>query len=222
MSKKPLIIAIDGPAASGKGTLARKIAAHYGLPHLDTGLTYRGVAEIMLCRGVSLEDEGQAVSIASKLDLSQLDISNLGRHEIGEAASKIAVFPRMRQTLVAMQRNFALSQPLGAVLDGRDIGTVVVPEAAAKLYVTASAEVRARRRYEEIVAKGKAADIATILADITRRDERDRHRREGALKQAQDAYLLDTSKLTIESAFLVACRFIDMRATSEDCAAFFG
>jgi len=216
VSALPFIIAIDGPAASGKGTLARRIAAHYCLPHLDTGLTYRAVAQIMLRDHVPLDNVTQATSIAHRLDLSRLDADSLSLHEIGEAASKIAVFAPLRQALVAAQRRFALSQKTGAVLDGRDIGTIVVPEASAKLYVTALAEIRAKRRYDEIIARGKQADLAAILADITRRDVRDMTRREGALKQAQDAYLLDTTKLTIETAFVQACHFIDARRMQEN------
>jgi len=206
---QPLIIAIDGPAASGKGTLARKLAAHYGLPHLDTGLTYRAVARGLLLEGISLEDEAQAVMMADRLDLSQLNADILGRHEIGEAASKIAVFPRLRQALVAAQRRFALSQAKGAVLDGRDIGTVVMPDATVKFYVTAAPEIRAARRYQEIITKGGSADFDAILADLHRRDARDRERAEGALKQALDAHLLNTTKLTIETACAQACHFID-------------
>jgi len=207
----PLIIAIDGPAASGKGTLSRKIAAHYGLAHLDTGLTYRAVAQVLLRNGMALENQAQAVAVAQKLDLSQLDFHNLAAHKIAETASKIATFPLLRQSLVVAQRDFALAQQNGAVLDGRDIGTVVLPDAQAKLYVTADAETRARRRYQQIIAKGDAADYEVILADLIRRDERDINRAEGALKQAPDAYLIDTTKLTIEKAFLAACRFIDSK-----------
>jgi len=212
-SHPPLIIAIDGPAASGKGTLARQIAAHYGLAHLDTGLTYRGVAQQMLREGKNLDDETAALAIAQKLDLSQLDKDSLAlsAHEIGEAASKIAVFACLRQALVAAQRTFALSQISGVVLDGRDIGTVVMPDATIKFYVTATVQARAKRRAQEIIARGGQADLDNILVDIARRDARDMARKEGALKQAQDAHLLDTTKLTIEAAFLAACHFIDER-----------
>jgi len=209
VSALPFIITIDGPAASGKGTLARKISAHYGLSHLDTGLTYRAVAREMLREGKNLDDEKQVLLIAQSLDLSQLDRAVLSAHEIGETASRIAVFASLRKVLVAAQRRFVLSHSRGVVLDGRDTGTIVVPEAAAKLYVTASPEIRARRRYEEVIARGAQANLEAILADIKRRDMRDMTRKEGALKQAADAYLLDTSKLTIEAAFLSACRFID-------------
>ena len=148
-----LVIAIDGPAAAGKGTLARKLAAHYGLPHLDTGLTYRATAKALLDAGKPLDDEAIAAEMAGAIDLSGLDRAVLSAHEIGEAASKVAAMPRVRVALVAAQRRFA-ETGRGAVLDGRDIGTVVCPDATVKLYVTADAELRARRRYDEIVAGG--------------------------------------------------------------------
>jgi len=211
LTEKPLIIAIDGPAASGKGTLARLIAAHYDLPHLDTGLTYRAVAAAMLQQGIALDDEGAALEIANKLDLSRLDAAKLSRHEIGEAASKIAVFAPLRQCLVAAQRHFAYSHPKGAVLDGRDIGTIVLPEARSKLFITASPEIRAERRYNEIITKGGVADFAAILADLNRRDARDSARKDGALKQAADAHLLDTTNLTIEEVLALAVKVIDTK-----------
>jgi CMP/dCMP kinase len=204
----PLIIAIDGPAASGKGTLARLIAATYGLPHLDTGLTYRAVAKAMLDQGLSLDDAAIAEQAARRIDLSTLDRSVLSAHAIGEAASKIAVFPGVRRTLVEQQRAFA-NQPGGAVLDGRDIGTVVCPDALVKLYVTASPEVRALRRFDEIQHNGGTADFATIIDDVKRRDERDTGRADSPLRPAADAHLLDTSLMTIEAAFLAARTIID-------------
>ena len=149
MSAEPLIIAIDGPAASGKGTLARRLAAHYGLRHLDTGLTYRAVAAALLEAGSDITDEAAAKAAAAALDLSALDRERLSAHGIGEAASKIAMLPVLRRQLVEKQRVFAADPP-GAVLDGRDIGTVVCPDAVAKLYVTASPQVRARRRTAEM------------------------------------------------------------------------
>jgi len=206
---RPLIIAIDGPAASGKGTLARKIAVHYGLAHLDTGLTYRAVAQIMLQHGAALDDERQALMLTGEVDWSRLDADILRQHDVGEAASKIATLPMLRQVMVAMQRQFVSLHSQGAVLDGRDIGTVVLPQAHAKLFVTASPEIRAERRYQEIITKGGTADFAAILADLSRRDVRDKERKEGALKQASDAYLLETTKLTIEAAFAQSCHFID-------------
>ena len=202
------IIAIDGPAAAGKGTLSRKIAEVYGFHHLDTGLTYRATAKALLDAGKPLDDEAIAEETALHLDLAGLDRSVLSRHEVGEAASKIAVMPAVRRALVTAQRAFSLRQP-GTVLDGRDIGTVVCPEAPVKLYVTASPEIRARRRYDEIVAGGGTADYEAIFADVKKRDERDMGRSDSPLKPAEDAHLLDTSEMSIEAAFQAAKAIID-------------
>lgn len=204
-----MIIAIDGPAAAGKGTLSRQIAETYGFHHLDTGLTYRATAKALVDAGLPLDDEAVAARMAEKLDLAGLDRSVLSRHEIGEAASKIAVMPSVRRALVDAQRLFSLRSP-GTVLDGRDIGTVVCPQAPVKLYVTASAEVRARRRYDEIVARGQAADFEAIFEDVKRRDERDMGRADSPLKPAEDAHLLDTSEMSIEAAFQAAKSLIDL------------
>ena len=201
-------IAIDGPAAAGKGTLSRRIAEDYGFHHLDTGLTYRAAAKALIDRGLPLDDEAVAADVAKNLDLGGLDRSVLSAHAIGEAASKIAVMPSVRRALVEAQQGFAAREP-GTVLDGRDIGTVVCPDAPVKLYVTASAEVRAKRRHDEIVAGGGAADYDTILDDIRRRDERDMGRADSPLKPADDAHLLDTSEMSIEAAFSAAKSFID-------------
>lgn len=203
-----LAIAIDGPAASGKGTLARRLARHYGLRHLDTGLTYRAVAARLLEEDLPLDDEATAEAAARTLDLGALDRARLAQHHIGEAASKVAVMPGVRRALVDKQRAFAAAPP-GAVLDGRDIGTVVCPDAAVKLYVTASAEVRAVRRFREITDGGGAADYEAVLADIRRRDARDMGRADSPLRPAADAHLLDTSEMDIEAAFMAACRLID-------------
>ncbi|TWD55824.1 cytidylate kinase [Agrobacterium vitis] len=201
-------IAIDGPAAAGKGTLSRRIAEAYGFHHLDTGLTYRATAKALLDAGLPLDDEAVAERVALALDLSGLDRNVLSKHEIGEAASKIAVMPAVRRALVEAQRRFALKS-LGTVLDGRDIGTVVCPDAPVKLYVTASSEVRARRRYDEIVARGEEADYASIFEDVKRRDARDMGRADSPLKPAEDAHLLDTSEMSIEAAFQAAKTYID-------------
>ena len=203
-----MIVAIDGPAGAGKGTLARRLADYYHLPQLDTGLTYRAVAHMLLTRGWPLGDEPHAVEAARLVDLASLDRRVLSAHAVGEAASRVAVIPAVRKILVDKQRAFA-SQPSGAVLDGRDIGTVVCPEAEVKLYVTASAEVRAGRRLAEIEANGGAGDFATILTDIRRRDERDTGRADSPLRPAPDAHLLDTSEMDIEAAFQAARAIVE-------------
>lgn len=207
-----MIIAIDGPAAAGKGTLSRRIAEAYGFHHLDTGLTYRATAKALLDADLPLNDEAIAEGVALNLDLRRLDRDILSAHHIGEAASKIAVMPAVRRALVEAQRSFSTRLP-GTVLDGRDIGTVVCPQAAVKLYVTASPEVRARRRYDEIIAKGLEADFDAIFADVKTRDERDMGRADSPLKPAEDAHLLDTSEMSIEAAFLAAKTLIDAALT---------
>lgn len=203
-----LLIAIDGPAASGKGTLARRLADYYHLPHLDTGLTYRAVAWDLLRNGQSLDDEMAAIEGARHVDLSNLDKHALSAHGVGEAASRVAVIPELRRILVDKQRDFA-RQPGGAVLDGRDIGTVVAPEADVKLYIIASPEVRAQRRLRDIEDRGGSADMSEILADIRRRDERDMSRADSPLRPASDAHLLDTSDMSIEAAFRAARAIVD-------------
>jgi cytidylate kinase len=203
-----MIIAIDGPAAAGKGTLSRLIAGQYGFHHLDTGLTYRATAKALLDAGLPLDDEAAAARMAAALDLANLDRTVLSRHDVGEAASKIAVMPAVRRALVEAQRTFSRKMP-GTVLDGRDIGTVVCPDAPLKFYVTASPEVRARRRYDEVVANGVTADYAAIFEDVKRRDERDTGRTDSPLKPAEDALLLDTSEMSIEAAFQAAKTIID-------------
>lgn len=201
-------IAIDGPAAAGKGTLSRRIADVYGFHHLDTGLTYRATAKALLDAGLPLNDEAAAEKTALTLDLAGLDRAVLAKHEVGEAASKVAVMPAVRRALVEAQRAFAAKEP-GTVLDGRDIGTVVCPNAPVKLYVTASPGVRARRRYDEIVASGGEPDFDAIFADVKTRDERDMGRADSPLKPAEDAHLLDTSEMGIEAAFQAAKSIID-------------
>jgi cytidylate kinase len=203
-----LLIAIDGPAASGKGTLARRLADYYHLPHLDTGLTYRAVAHRLVTHGLPLDNAAAAATAARQVDLTNLDKHALSAHAVGDAASRVAIIPEVRRILVEKQRDFA-RQPGGAVLDGRDIGTVVCPDADVKLYVTASAEVRAQRRLRDIENRGGTADVAGILADIRRRDERDTGRADSPLKPAADAHLLDTSDMSIEAAFRAARTIVD-------------
>jgi CMP/dCMP kinase len=194
-----VIIAIDGPAASGKGTLGKKLAAHYGLRHLDSGLLYRAVAKAVLDSGFKPDDRQAAMMLAKSLDLAHLNEAALKTPKVGEAASIISAFPEVRAALVAFQREFA-AKPPGAVLDGRDIGTVICPNADVKIYVTATPEVRARRRAAEYRAQGRHIDEAAVLADILKRDERDTKRAAAPLKQAPDAHLLDTTHLAIDSA----------------------
>ncbi|MFK3962941.1 (d)CMP kinase [Ensifer adhaerens] len=201
-------IAIDGPAAAGKGTLSRRIAEEYGFHHLDTGLTYRATAKALLDGGLPLDDEAVAEKVAREVELAGLDRSVLSAHVIGEAASKIAVMPAVRRALVEAQQVFSLREP-GTVLDGRDIGTVVCPDAPVKLYVTASPEVRAQRRYDEIIGNGQPADYQTIFEDVKKRDERDMGRADSPLRPADDAHLLDTSEMSIEAAFQAAKSLID-------------
>ena len=210
MSRRPVLVAIDGPAASGKGTLARRLAAHFGLRHLDTGLTYRAVAAALVRAGAPLEDEQAALKTASSVDFSKLDRRLLSGHEIGEAASRVATMPALRRALVEKQRAFA-DLPPGAVLDGRDIGTVVLPHAAAKLFVTASPETRAHRRALELRAGGADIQEEAVLADIRRRDARDMGRSDSPLRAASDAYLLDTTDLDIEAAFRAAVDYVSGR-----------
>ncbi|MBO3758508.1 (d)CMP kinase [Ciceribacter sp. L1K22] len=203
-----MIIAIDGPAAAGKGTLSRRIAETYGFHHLDTGLTYRATAKALLDAGLPLNDERVAADVALRIDLGGLDRDVLSAHDIGEAASKIAVMPAVRRALVEAQRQFASREP-GTVLDGRDIGTIVCPDAKVKFYVTASPEIRARRRYDEILGKGGEAVLEDIFDDVRKRDERDMGRADSPLRPADDAHLLDTSEMSIEAAFMAARGIID-------------
>jgi cytidylate kinase len=198
-----VIIAIDGPAASGKGTLGKHLAAHFGLRHLDTGLLYRAVAKALLDQGAALDDPARASAAARALDPVRFDEAALKSHEVGEAASIVSAIPEVRAALVDYQRAFA-TRPPGAVLDGRDIGTVIAPDADVKIFVTASAQERARRRARELAAQGAAANEAEILADIERRDERDRARAVAPLVPAPDAHLLDTTHLDIDAAVRAA------------------
>src|SRR5947208_8285227 len=184
-----MIIAIDGPAASGKGTLGKKLAAHYGFRHLDTGLLYRAVAKALLDAGHIATDEGRAVAAAKAIDPTRFDEAALKRYEVGEAASVVSAIPGVRAALFNLQQEFAASPP-GAVLDGRDIGTVICPNAEVKIFVTASPEVRAGRRANELRGRGEKVDERAILSDIIARDERDRSRATAPLMQAPDAHLL--------------------------------
>jgi CMP/dCMP kinase len=205
-----MIIAIDGPAASGKGTLAQRIAAHFGLPHLDTGLLYRAVARDLRRLGQPLDDVQAATTAARNLDAATLDDPGLRGPGLGEAASIVARIPEVREALLAFQRDFA-RRPPGAVLDGRDIGTVVCPEADVKIYVTATPEVRAERRYLDKQNRGEATTYAVVLDDIRRRDERDAGRDAAPMRPAGDAVLLDTSNLAIEAAFDMAIGVISRK-----------
>ncbi|WP_370676148.1 (d)CMP kinase [Pleomorphomonas sp. PLEO] len=192
--KRPLLIAIDGPAAAGKGTLAQSLAGRLDLPYLDTGLLYRSIGKLMRIAGLDLDDAQAATIIAEKLTPDDLQRTDLRGREAGELASRVAVHPGVRAALIAFQRDFAHG-PRGAVLDGRDIGTVICPDADVKLYVTASAEVRARRRTDELLAKGRLVDYEAILAEVKARDARDSGRAEAPLRPAADAIVIDTSVL---------------------------
>jgi cytidylate kinase len=195
-----MIVTIDGPAASGKGTLARRLGETLGVPVLDTGLLYRSVADHLLRNGQSLDDAKAAVDAARAVNLADLDRERLSRPGLGEAASKVAVMPEVRAALLKLQQDFA-RRPGGAVLDGRDTGTVIAPEAEVKIFVVASAEVRAVRRHRELSGRGDTTTYEQVLADIRRRDERDVERAAAPLKPAPDAVLLDTTDLDIEAAF---------------------
>ena len=203
-----MIIAIDGPAASGKGTLGKRLAAHYGLRHLDTGLIYRAVAKALLDAGHSPENRARAVAAAEALDPSRFDEAALKSQAVGEAASLVSAVPEVRKAVLAFQRNFGRTSP-GAVLDGRDIGTVVFPDADVKIFVTATAEVRARRRAVELREAGNRLDEAEVLADIQRRDERDTKRAVAPLKAAAEAHLLDTTHLDIDAALRAAIDIVE-------------
>jgi CMP/dCMP kinase len=203
-----MIIAIDGPAASGKGTLGKRLAKHYGYRHLDTGVIYRAVAKAMLDAGADLKDEMLAVSAALELDPGNFGDPALRTHAVADAASVVSAIPRVREVLLSFQRRFA-EDPPGAVLDGRDIGTVICPDADVKIFVVADPVVRARRRTLEAKARGETADEAAILEDILRRDARDRNRATAPLKPAADAYLLDNSNLDIEGGVRAAIDIVE-------------
>ncbi|CAO4193526.1 (d)CMP kinase [Methylorubrum extorquens] len=204
----PLVIAIDGPAASGKGTLAKRLALHYGLPHLDTGLLYRAVALTLLDAGGDLDDTGAAARAASDLSAERLSDPRLRERAMGEAASRVSSVPEVRAALLSWQRRFAEAAE-GAVLDGRDIGTVVCPDARVKLFITAAPEERARRRHRELLGRGEETTLAAILADIGARDARDSSRAAAPLKAAEDAVVLDTTELDAEAAFAEAVAIVE-------------
>ncbi len=203
-----MIVAFDGPAASGKGTIARRVAIHYGLRHLDTGLLYRAVARDVLAGGQDLMDAAMAALAASRLGVETLADPGLRSAGLGEAASRVARHAQVRAVLLAYQREFAQSAP-GAVIDGRDIGTVICPDADVKFFVTASPEIRARRRFLELSQSGADVTEADVLTDIRVRDERDRSRGASPLVRAKDADLLDTTNLDIDAAFRAAIDLIE-------------
>lgn len=203
-----MIIAIDGPAASGKGTVARRLAQAYGLPHLDTGLLYRAVAKSVLDAGHAPDDAQSAIAAAAVLDPKKFDETALKTQKVTEAASMVAAIPQVREALMKYQRAFA-AQSSGAVLDGRDIGTIIAPSADVKLFIVASPEVRARRRVLELKARGEQVEERDILADLRRRDERDSRRSAAPLVQAPDAHLLDTTHLGIDAAFQAAVDIVE-------------
>ena len=203
-----MIIAIDGPAASGKGTIARRLAEHMGVPHLDTGLLYRATACALLDAGHRLDDVEHAVAAARGLALLDFDEARLRGREMGDAASVVAAIPAVREALIDAQRRFA-RRAEGAELDGRDIGTVICPEAPVKIFVTAAPETRAQRRALELARRGEKVDYVLVLEDIRRRDERDSNRSSAPLKMADDAVALDTTKLDIEAAVAAAIAIVE-------------
>ncbi len=203
-----MIIAVDGPVAAGKGTLARRIAQKYRLTYLDTGALYRAVGLILLRAGQDPENATLAAEAALSVSAIALDDPDLRREETGKAASIVAANQQVRDALLEYQRSVAKQRP-GAVLDGRDIGTVVCPDADIKLFVTASAEARARRRYDELITRGEDVLLDDVLIDLQERDQRDQGRSAAPLTKAEDAHLLDTTKLDIEAALEAACKLID-------------
>jgi cytidylate kinase len=202
------VIAVDGPAASGKGTIAVRLGALYGYPVLDSGLLYRAVGVKVLERGLGLGDAAAALDAARSLDPAELEAPKVRTRAAGEAASRVAVYTPVRQALRDFQQAFADREP-GAVIDGRDIGTVIAPHAPAKLYVTATPEVRAHRRWKQLTGQGEAVAYEEILADIRVRDERDSARADSPMIMAADAVLLDTTEMTIDAAFDAARRIVE-------------
>lgn len=205
-----MIIAIDGPAASGKGTLGKRLAAHYGLRHLDTGLLYRAVAHAVMSAGHPPQDRARAATAAMAIDPAGFDEAALKTPAVGEGSSIVSAFPEVRAALFNLQQEFAATPP-GAVLDGRDIGTVICPHADVKIFVTASPEARAHRRWLEFSARGVAVEEADVLADIRRRDERDSGRTVAPLVAAADAHMLDTTDLDVEGSVAAAIAIVEGR-----------
>lgn len=201
-------IAVDGPAASGKGTIAVRLGALYGYPVLDSGLLYRAVGMKVLAEGGDLADVGAATAAARSLDPAELETPSVRNRAAGEAASRVAIYTPVRQVLRDFQRAFAAQEP-GAVIDGRDIGTVIAPDAPAKLYITATPEARAERRWKQLVSQGETVTYQDILADIHTRDARDSARADSPMVAAPDAVLLDTTQMTIDAAFDAARRIVE-------------
>ena len=204
----PLVIAIDGPAASGKGTLARRLAAHFGLPHLDTGLLYRAVARRVIDAGADPSDAAAAEAAARSVRAEDLARGDLRGPPVDQASSQVAAFPAVRAALLQFQRDFGAD---GAVLDGRDIGTVVFPNAPVKLYVIASVEARAGRRVAELRARGEPAELDAVLAEMRARDARDADRADAPMRAAPDAVVLDTTTLDADAAFARALEIVGAR-----------
>lgn len=205
-----MIVAVDGPLASGKGTIARALADRFGLPHLDTGSLYRATGLAVIEAGLDASDAEGCAALARKLDIAAIDEDRIRTAEAGAMASKVAAIPQVRDALFELQRDFA-TRPGGAILDGRDIGTVICPDADVKLFVTAEAETRARRRWEELRAKGETLSFETMLEQTRERDRRDAGRPDAPMKPAEDATLLDTSSLSIDAAVATAIRIVENR-----------